>query len=171
MYLLTTFVGLAYNIVNNEEFKLLLRAATGKDMAPLTRAAHDSYVDADFVIFCKKLSSNLAAVAGSNFGEPFVVLYHDMYLDNAGNAVVGASIAYIDQDWKLQHTAVMGQRHAGTHAALEVATAINTCFEKRYGLQLPPLTRFVMSDTTCMLLYFQAICICIYAYMYIYIFI
>jgi len=146
-------IGLAYNIVANGEFKALLRAATGASLDVISRDTHNSYVDADFVCFCNKVAADLLATMECSHGLPFVSLFHDMYLDNAGHSVLGASVAYINNKWELKHVAVMGQKHLGSHAAVDVATAIFSCFAQRFCVELQPIVKFVMSDTTCILNY------------------
>jgi len=141
-------LGLAHNIVDNQEFRNVLRAATGKTMAPISRGVHNNYIEADFSLFCETLTEALVATTVLQHGVPFVCLFHGIYLDNAGRSILGASIAFIDTSWKLQHVAVVGKSHAGTHAASVVSSAIQALFRQRYHLDLMPITKFVMSDTT-----------------------
>jgi len=117
-------VGLAYNIVANKDFQALLKVATGDSATVLSREAHNGYVDADFLLSCKKVTADVVEAMSRCFGFGFVSLFHDMYSDNAGSSVLGASIAFISKDWQLKHYAIVGQKHHGSHAASDVASAI-----------------------------------------------
>jgi hypothetical protein len=145
-------VGLPYNSIDNPEFKQLLSCTTGMDVTKPSRDSYNSMIDCEYARFTTAAAKMLQEAHKECRTLPFLTILHDLYLDNGGHGVIGASAAFISRNWTLHHVALMAQRHSGDHKSATVADAVKSFCLERYNCNVYDMAKFVMSDTACKLL-------------------
>lgn len=150
---LSTFLirsGVAFNAIDNEEFKTFYRLARSDNKArTLGRSVHNENIDAYHDEFKGLIVKALKREMESMHGFPFLNLIHDMWTNKAVKSVLGVSLSYIDCNWRKVYLALFVGAHKEGHAARIVSSTI----KKRMADEYPelPFTDYVwtvVSDTT-----------------------
>ena len=61
--------------------------------------------------------------------------------------ILGSSLVYINEDWKLKHVAMFGLKFTQAHDAESVSKCLDEAYMERYQFDISTSVKFIMSDT------------------------
>ncbi|POM72688.1 hypothetical protein PHPALM_10562, partial [Phytophthora palmivora] len=126
--------GIPYNVVTTDAFKNLIKVATGNlNFVVSSRDTYDATLNARFEQFTRLVSSMLKFNSEHMYGLKFLNVIHDGWRNKNGDSIIGVSLAFIDNQWKFRHIAVLATVMPEGHEACEVAKMIKERSVKIYG--------------------------------------
>ncbi|KAF1790740.1 hypothetical protein GQ600_22552 [Phytophthora cactorum] len=143
------YVGLPYNTVVIEDFRLLVEQLTGSPEATILSChTFNDMLRAWFVRFCEVVMRSLKQEFRLAYILPFLNLLHDLWTNGTGKkGAIGASISAIDSTWRFCHIALLVTVFNGSHESDVAKTMILARILKLHGVEIKLMTLFLMSDT------------------------
>jgi len=93
--------GVSFNTIDNQEFRDFLIAARGNKRAKtLTRENFNNNLDSYHSLFVENVGVLIAEASRGMYGFKFINLMHDLWTNPSVQSVLGASISFIDENWK-----------------------------------------------------------------------
>jgi len=125
----------------------MINTAPSTGSSVLTRDRFNTLIDAEYEIFVETTSEDMRKTLTANFNNKYMTVMHDMYTDNGGHAILGASVAYISRDWDLKHVAMIASSMNGGHTASAVASVMKKSFIATFNVDIEQHAKFMISDT------------------------
>lgn len=115
-------IGLPYNTVTSDAFKLLLQQTTGNsDLTILAASTYWGQLSAAFSCFCGLVKKLLGDEYAATSLLPFLNLHHDTCTTGGSKSgVVGTSVSFIDRNWNYRVVALLTTVSNESHASMRL---------------------------------------------------
>ena len=126
-------MGIPYNKVHCPQFRNYTKTCRLNNKAKhVGRDTYNDHIDAYFKKLKKNISKTVLENIASMYGFPFINLIHYLWTSHGMTCILGASISFIDLNWKKRYLVLISRKHSVWHTAATVGANIQAIFEKEY---------------------------------------
>jgi hypothetical protein len=140
--------GLPFHAATTAAFARMMRTASNNpSMAMLCRDRYNQFLDGEFSLFTKFVSRLLKEESSFALGYRFLTVIHDIWTSKNKDSIIGASVSFIDHEWRFRNVALLAEVKNDGQSAAAVARSIKERFTARYKMDVIALAKYTASDT------------------------
>eukprot|EP00957_Ditylum_brightwellii_P186736 14219159-Ditylum_brightwellii.AAC.1 len=98
----------------------------------MSRDTYNDYIDAYYGKFKQTISKMVLDNIAAIYGLHFINLIHNLWTSHGVVCILGASISFIDLDWKKQYLALIAREHMVGYSAAAFGANIKVIYQEDY---------------------------------------